>query len=626
MARDPYVNMAKKMFARKLVDKDLIVDQPALTRMKIAASRSNTQALVRGIESLVPEKETDALVTPYVGWTHATWEQDKKVAVDALTQADAQVTNLVNNPAIQSIFVTKNTIPGMLGTVIPTVPMSKDEIANAIRTAEEINKLDIPRADKVALYQKQTGVPLANADMQFNEITANGLAQTFGEAYNAQYEAEENLTRMNQVEASLLDTYYKNEGKDSLKNLKKSNGWENKSDTEAAALIKESLNYSNVWKDKSGTYYGTTTSGKKVTLDPTKGADLISNFTPVSFGSGRTTGGLGGGSSQYAVLNKAQADLKSAEKHIAKNPEYAKSTRSFDVRGGKDTQLSQYLGMVKERLNNPAEITGLIQELSGTADFQLRDAGGNKIAFSDIKPNSMDVDFVTKPTGGVLIIQGLAADGKSKVYQEFKIPETHKYVVDKAIMELGINGYETNDPVALETAANHWAMSNGAYKSIPTFKALEPSNKIPTNDVKFVVDASRPNETVEFRSYSKPLVYKPSDNPNRPSYNIHLVKSPTGGKAYVATVTVASGNGTKEVIVPFEGKSAGYAHNNLEDLTSNINKQEMPYNFKKQVVLEKLPKGTIINDRQTAALVTGIGAFNNMGGTESESFSIETEE
>jgi hypothetical protein len=166
-------------------------------------------------------------------------------------------------------------------------------------------------------------------------------------------------------------------------------------------------------------------------------------------------------------------------------------------------------------------------------------------------------------------------------------------------------------------------MENGAYKSLPTFKALEPSAKIPTTDVGFVVDASRPNEKVNFKSYGTPLVYQP--DPNGTRYNIHLVKSPTGGKAYVATVKVASANGTKEVIVPFKGKSAGYAHNNLEDITSNINVQEMPKTFKKEVVLEKPPKGTIINDKQTAALVTGLGAFNTME-NDSESYSIDVTE
>lgn len=621
MARDPYINMAKKMFARKIIDKDLIVDQPALTRMKIAASRSNTQALVRGIESLVPKEETDVLVTPYVGWTHATWEQDKKVASDALTQADTHLNNLVSNPTIQDIFMTKTNIPGVLGlgNIIPYSPMSKDEIANAVWTATEINKLDIPLVDKVAMYSKKTGVPIEKADMQFNEITVGTVGRTFGEAYNAQNEANQNLTRMNQVEASLLDTYYKNEGKDELTALKKSNGWTNKSDSEVTELVKESLKYSNVWKDKSGNYYGRQAgTNKDVRIDNTKGANLAGLYQTQSVGTIGTT-----------ITNKAAGALKNAEKHISKNPEYAKSTRSFDVRGGKDTQLAQYLDLVNERLNNPAEITGLIQELSGGADFTFRDLAGNKIDFAAIKPGNMKADFITKPTGGVLAVQGLSSDGKTKVYQEFKIPETHKYVVKKAIMEMGIKGFENDDPIALETAANHWAMENGAYTNLPIFQALEPVDKpgVKTTPIRFVPNASRPNERIEFKTYSDPLVYRPE--PNGRSYNIHLVKTPEGKKAYIASIRAVGADGvTRDVIVPFPGKDAGNAHTNVEDLISNINKQEMPNYFDKQVVLEKLPtgiQGGYLDNKQTAALVTGIGAFNNMG-SESESFSIETEE
>ncbi len=617
MARDPYINMAKKMFARRVIDKDLIVDQPALTRMKIAASRSNTQALVRGIESLVPEKETDALVTPYIGWTHANWEQDKKLAVDAANQADGQINNLVSNPAIQDIFVTKNTVPGILGSIMPNVPMSKDEIANAVRTSEEINKLDIPLADKVNMYSKSTGVPLDKADMQFNEITVGTVGRTFGEAYNQQYEANQNLVRINQVEESLLGTYYSNEGKSELNDIKKANGWTGKTDAQVTDIMKESLKYNTVWKDKSGNYYGRQ-GNKDIKLDSNKGEDLSKVFQK-SASSYMASGGTN------FVYNTAVNSLKNAEQFVSKNPEYAKSTRSFDVRGGKDTQLAKYIAKIDGRLNDPAGITGLVQELSGTADFQLRDLNGNKIAYQDIKAGSMTADFVTKPTGGVIAVQGLNKDGV-KFYQEFKIPETHKYEVEKAIMELGINGYETNDPVALETAANHWAMENGAYKSLPTFKALEPSSKIPTKDIGFVANASRPNELINFRTYSTPMVYQP--DPNGTRYNMHLVKTPDGKKAYIASVKVQAADGKiKDVIVPFQGQDAGYAHTNIEDLISNINKQEMPKHFKKQVVLEKLPNGIqggYLNQQQTAAIVTGIGAFNNMG--ESESFSIETEE
>lgn len=608
LARDPYIETAKGMFARKLIDKSLIVDQPYLTKLKLNQSRSNTQSMIRAMEKFIPEKEVDVLVTPYKGYTANSFNKEKTTASDNLKNANSNLNNLVTNPNIQKLFRKK--MPGATG-LLPgvTIPMGSEEIAENIKIATEIDNSNLPIEEKVANYSRLTGIPLDQAGIMYHEINSNGLAQTFGEAYNSVNEAKNTVQTIDDVELSVKETYFKNEGKQKMASIKKDYNLGDLNDKEVIQLLQESQKYMDIKVDENGNVMGGipiqnkkgTVTGKKYVKISDKYKNNIGKIIgSASAGYGSRTVNVSTNKSNL-LMSEIEGEI---EKAVKINPEYSKSLRSHDIRGGKNTQLNHLMKEIDGRLNDPAGITGLIEELSGRADFQFDAADGSgSTSFHGLK--NLQSDLVTKPYGNVIVVRGVNKEGKSFT-QEFKVPDTYKPRLDKAIMEMGIDGYQDKDPVAYEIAANTWASGNGANKDLALFKAIKPTSKISSQNVNIYIDPSQPNAKVEYKTYSTPLKY--SAAPGGVNYNIHLVKGSTGNPSYVATRKVQDANGNiKEMLIPIKGHK-GYAHPNIEDLTTEINKIEMPRYFEKEVKLEKLPNGQVIPE----AVVPSLIGFNNV--------------
>lgn len=599
LTRQPYIDMATKAFARTIVDRSLIVDQPYLTRLKISASRNNTNKLIRMMESFKPKEETDYLATSYKGYTMDAFNKERENAAQTLSDAEANLNAITRDPKVRQLFSVPNDVPGLMGAVMPNRSMTNDEIANSIRVAEEVNKMNISPDEKIAKYQALTGTTPEQAELQFNEITVGGVGRQFGEVYNAWYEADSQVKMVEDVAQDVTDTYFRNEGEKKLESINNDLGWEGNSSKETSRLLNKSLNYSNVIS-YGGNYYGLNkTTGKRELLDAKEGEQLSQLY----WVSKETTGGA-------KIENKAIGHLEDMkeeiEEAIVTNPDYAKAMRAYDIRGGKDTYLANYMNELDARLNDPAGITGFIREATGTANFQFAaEDGSEEKSYMDLK--KFKSDFVSKPSGNTLIVTGEDKDGK-RFTSEFKVPSTHEPRVRNAIMQMGIAGYENGDEVAFEIAANNWANSNGANKKIPMFKAMKPNPKM-AKRLTFQTNPSQPNSNVEFVTYGTPMAYRP--DPNGATYYIHLVDTPTGAKSYIPTRRVYDGKSSKDVIVPIDGYTG--ANTSLEDITSSINKLEMPRYFEKEVTFERQPTGTILDDSQLNAILGFSGqAINNI--------------
>ena len=599
LVQKPYINTAQEIFKVNKVDKSLIVDQPYLTRLKISASRSNTQAMVKAMAAFVPEKEVDYLTTPWKAFSMDNFNKAKDEAHTTRDEAQANLKTLLTDKGVKNLFVKANN--GV------ATPMNPSEISNSIRTAMGIQNKDIPLDQKISQYSALTGVSIGDATKQFNQITAGGLGKQFGDVYNAWYEADQHANTVDEVETSITKTYLENEGTDQLNLIKKEYKWDNLSTKEVAETLNESLKYSKV-EEEDGNYYGYTeqyndrgvrTGTKKTLLDPEKGANLKSVYTTTSAGGGR-----------YVWSNTAKEKMrgisKGIETAVTTNPEYSKSMKSYDIQGGKDTQLAGYVDEVDKRFNNSKDVVGLVQELTGTSDTNFVDSSGNKRSVYGLK--NFSTSFITKPFGNSLSVTGVDKDG-NVFTQEFGVPNTHKERVDRAIMAMGVDAFNNKDATTFEVAANNWASSNAAKKGVPMFKAIDPSANI-SNTTSFIRDVSRPSDNIEMTTYGTPLDYRPQEGGNR--YNIFLTKKPNGGKSYVATQRVTDGTRSYDIMIPIKGDQ-GYAHSDLEFLLSEINKVEMPRYFKKEVTLERVPKGTVVPEKLiNQQVLSSIAAFNNL--------------
>jgi hypothetical protein len=212
---DNYVAPLAAAYARKKVDKDLIFNQEWSTNAKIAAQRSNTQALVTAFQSLKNPPTGEYLPTPGLSRPMDTLDALKKQYGETLDASKKAF----------DVTSSKSGITTILGTSAP----------NTIHAATEA-RLKSSTPEEFQANLMNAGI-VADASKLWDYYNSPG-AENLQNSYLSMQQAKQDLEGAGQAQTDMFNNYFKTpEGKKELTTLRKNYNLKTESPEQISQLL-----------------------------------------------------------------------------------------------------------------------------------------------------------------------------------------------------------------------------------------------------------------------------------------------------------------------------------------------------------------------------------------------------
>ena len=261
-----YDNFARQ-FANQKVDKSIIFDQAELARMKIAASKRNTQSLISGFQQILNPETNLIGATPDKGVNIEAWDKQLTNANRNLNDAKNLFNKAIGNDAAKVLGTNPNNISGLIEAYS--------------KTGGDPNAFyNLIQADPK--YAASRNIDLRKA---FDYIQNNN--DSISSSTNAYVQAQQQVDMLNATQESFTKQYSEKEGKKDYEDLRK----QYKKPWETDEQFRQAIN------------------------------NRDSRFN--------TSSSLGVGSG--TIVNKASEFLNKRNSVAKSNPEYAKSVRTYEI-------------------------------------------------------------------------------------------------------------------------------------------------------------------------------------------------------------------------------------------------------------------------------------------------------
>jgi hypothetical protein len=529
-----------RSFANKKVDKSLIFDQAAIAQMKIRAARKNTESLIGAMQEIANPETNLAGATPDRGINMEEWNKQKEVATTNLSQAE----NLYNK-----------TMTGKAGEILGT---------NANNVSLMIDAYSKSGGDPNAFYNVLKGTPefaTMSGKVDFKkafDFIQNNHDNIAG-ATDTYIQARQQKDLLDDVEKSVSKTYIKNEGQAAFESLKSRYKKPTESDED----------FLNALLNKDSRFI----SGQNTGLDTSHNENIAESFIKT----------------RNEVINKSS------------NPEYAKSTRSFEISAPEnDKSLGTFAKSILQDIDN-GDYYGYVSD--DQQGFVWKDLKGNK---KDGIVTNKQVSITSFGESGKpqIKVTGTVKDGKGKetyVNTYLEIPKIRYDQVRQTVLAAKAQAKRTNDSNLDYVSDLTLGALNGDQNY--TKNAAQDALKLHLNNTSDV-SISMPvydqqgniKDTHQTTMKGKLL---DTEEINGYTYKKYKVLDDTGNTKYRVTMVTPKG----EVVVP--NRNGGIDFNNSSSVDVLLNGKKYDLQIPVKTTFNKVPSGKILTSSQIGQLALG---------------------
>lgn len=540
-------------FANQKVDKSIIFDQAALAQMKIAAARKNTNSLISAMQEIARPETNLIGATPDRGINMDKWTKQRDTANTNLTNAQNVYRNLMAGKAGQVLGTDANNVTGLIEAYSKTGG-NPNEFYNLIQADPK--------------YTASRKIDLRAA---FDYIQNN--REIIMQATEAMTQAQQQKNMIDNFDQSITKAYSEKEGKKEYEELKK----QFKKPWETDEQFRNALNNrDNRFNEEAATIKDSVTGR------------LITTFEK----------------------NRADEFIKKRNSAANKNPEYAKSVRTYSIQAPtEDKVVGGFAKMILNDIDNN-DYYGYVDESQQGFSWKTKEGDKKDGIVSNRKVEITSFGESGKPQ---IKVTGIIKnkDGEEDYVETYlEIPETLRDNARQVILAAKAQAKRTNDNSLDEIGDMTLAALNGDINYTKT--AAQDGTQLHLNNTQSIPVAmpvyNQKGEISNMRNTTMQGMLMDTEEVGGRTYKKYKVLGDEGQTYYRLTMDTPKG----EVVVT--NKNGGLDFNTSATVDNFLNGKKYDMGLTVNTNIQKVPTGQLITGDQINAMVLSQQATNQSNG------------
>lgn len=548
-------------FANQKIDKSIIFDQAAIAQMKIGAARKNTNSLISAMQSIANPETNLVGATPDRGINMDKWSKQRETANTNLANAQNIYRNLMAGKAGKILGTDANNVAGLIEAYSKTGG-DPNEFYNLIQ------------ADPKYVASRKIDLRAAFDYIQNNRQIIMGATE-------AMTQAQQQKDMIDTFDNSMTKAYSEKEGREEFEELKKQ--------------------YKKPWETDE--QFRTAINNK----------DVRFNRTDFTAGGGKEGAGK--------TINLAEQYLNKRNSAVNKNPDYAKSARTFEISAPiGDKAVGGFAKSILQDIDNN-DYYGYVDEDQQGFSWKTKDGEKKEGIVSNKKVSITSFGESGKPQ---IKVTGVIKnkDGEEDYVETYlEIPETRIDQAKQVILATKAQAKRTNDSSLDEISDMTLAAITGNINYTKT--AAQDGTQLHLNNTQSI-PVSMPiynqrGEISNMRNTTMQGMLMDTEEVGGRTYKKYKVLGDEGQTYYRLTMDTPKG----EVVVT--NRNGGLEFSNSAAVDNFLNGKKYDMDLIVNTNIQKVPTGQLISPEQINAMVLSQQAANQSNEELFDNEPVETE-